>query len=152
MAAPRRFACVRRLLRQRGVSCDGASDDGASDDGGPEKPRGTAAGRILACAWSRWVRQERRAPGDARRAEPVPAELSGADCRMMADKLIMSDFTYRHGTLTAESVPLETIAAAVGTPFYCYSRSGIERQYRAYPAAFSGPSASISLAAQANSN
>jgi diaminopimelate decarboxylase len=71
---------------------------------------------------------------------------------MMADTLTMSDFTYRHGTLTAEAVPLETIAAAVGTPFYCYSRAGIERQYRAYAAAFAGQNASICYAVKANSN
>jgi diaminopimelate decarboxylase len=40
--------------------------------------------------------------------------------------------------LACEGVPLETIAAAVGTPFYVYSRGELERAYRAFDAALEG--------------
>ena len=33
----------------------------------------------------------------------------------------MHHFAYRDGVLHAEAVDLVTLAAAVGTPFYCYS-------------------------------
>ncbi len=39
----------------------------------------------------------------------------------------MHHFAYRDGRLHAEDVPLETIAAEVGTPFYCYSTATLER-------------------------
>ncbi|HWK46175.1 MAG TPA: diaminopimelate decarboxylase [Stellaceae bacterium] len=64
----------------------------------------------------------------------------------------MGDFAYRQGSLHAEAVPIETIAASVGTPFYCYSRAGIERRYLAYAAAFAGQDARICYALKANSN
>lgn len=42
----------------------------------------------------------------------------------------MHHFQYRDGALHAEGVPVRTIAAAVGTPFYCYSTATLERHYR----------------------
>jgi len=39
----------------------------------------------------------------------------------------MDHFTYRHGTLHAEGVPLADIAAAVGTPTYVYSTATLTR-------------------------
>ncbi len=45
-------------------------------------------------------------------------------------------FAYRRGELFAEDVPLSAIAARVGTPCYVYSRSMIERRWRAFDEAF----------------
>ncbi|HXZ01712.1 MAG TPA: diaminopimelate decarboxylase [Stellaceae bacterium] len=62
------------------------------------------------------------------------------------------DFAYRAGELCAEEVPLARIAAAVGTPFYCYSSAAIERRYRRFAAAFADRPARICYALKANSN
>lgn len=48
----------------------------------------------------------------------------------------MEAFVYREGGLYAEGVPLELIAARVGTPCYVYSRAHIESRWRAFDAAF----------------
>lgn len=48
----------------------------------------------------------------------------------------MEAFVYREGRLYAEGVPLELIAARVGTPCYVYSRAHIESRWRAFDAAF----------------
>jgi diaminopimelate decarboxylase len=73
-------------------------------------------------------------------SEPVGGPLSG------------SGFAYRDGVLHAEDVPLAEIAAAVGTPFYCYSTAGLEDRYRAYAAAFADQQAMICYAVKASSN
>jgi diaminopimelate decarboxylase len=44
----------------------------------------------------------------------------------------MNHFDYRDGQLCAEDVPLAEIAAAVGTPFYCYSTATLERHFRVF--------------------
>ncbi|MFM9863247.1 MAG: diaminopimelate decarboxylase [Micropepsaceae bacterium] len=44
----------------------------------------------------------------------------------------MNHFDYRDGALCAEDVPLSDIAAAVGTPFYCYSTATLERHFRVF--------------------
>ncbi len=62
------------------------------------------------------------------------------------------DFAYVDGQLHAEAVPLVAIAAAVGTPFYCYSSTAIEGRYRQFAAAFAGERAEICYAVKANSN
>jgi len=64
----------------------------------------------------------------------------------------MRPFTYRNGALCAEDVDLTTIAAAVGTPFYCYSSTAIERNFEAFRDAFAGQNALICYAMKANSN
>ena len=64
----------------------------------------------------------------------------------------MRPFTYRDGVLHAEDVALTTIAEAVGTPFYCYSATAIERSFEAFRRAFMGQDALISYAMKANSN
>jgi diaminopimelate decarboxylase len=61
-------------------------------------------------------------------------------------------FVYRDGALQAEDVPLERIAAAIGTPFYVYSSGFIEAQYRRFAAAFADRRATICFAVKANSN
>jgi len=45
-------------------------------------------------------------------------------------------FGYREDRLFAEDVALETIAEAVGTPCYVYSRATLERHYRAFDEPF----------------
>ena len=47
----------------------------------------------------------------------------------------MDYFTYRDGALYAEEVALAEIAAAVGTPFYCYSTATLERHFQVLDAA-----------------
>jgi len=64
----------------------------------------------------------------------------------------MHHFAYRDGRLHAEDVPLETIAAAVGTPFYCYSTATLERHYRVFSEAFAGLDFLVCYAMKANSN
>jgi diaminopimelate decarboxylase len=62
------------------------------------------------------------------------------------------DFAYREGEFHAEGVALTRIAAALGTPFYCYSSAAIERRYRRFAAAFADRDAAIFYALKANSN
>ena len=64
----------------------------------------------------------------------------------------MTDFTYRNGELHAEDVPLSRIAGEVGTPFYCYSSAGIERQATGFLKAFADQPATIHYTVKANSN
>ncbi len=61
-------------------------------------------------------------------------------------------FDYRAGELYAEEVPLARIAAAVGTPFYCYSSAAIAGAYQRFAAAFATERATIHYALKANSN
>ncbi|MGA3172983.1 MAG: diaminopimelate decarboxylase [Syntrophorhabdales bacterium] len=48
----------------------------------------------------------------------------------------MNDFTYRSGLLHAEDIPVERIAAEVGTPFYVYSYATLERHFLVFDRAF----------------
>ena len=64
----------------------------------------------------------------------------------------MNHFEYRDGVLCAESVPLPRIAAAVGTPFYCYSTATLTRHYHVFAEAFAGLDALVCYAMKANSN
>jgi diaminopimelate decarboxylase len=64
----------------------------------------------------------------------------------------MHHFTYRDGVLHAEAVNLETLAASVKTPFYCYSSATLERHYKVFAAAFAGARALVCYAMKANSN
>jgi diaminopimelate decarboxylase len=50
----------------------------------------------------------------------------------------MDHFQIKNGVMHAEDVSLEALAAAVGTPFYCYSSATIERHYNVFAAAVSG--------------
>ncbi|HUT49054.1 MAG TPA: diaminopimelate decarboxylase [Alphaproteobacteria bacterium] len=62
------------------------------------------------------------------------------------------DFHYHKGRLHAESVALDAIAEAVGTPVYCYSSASMRRSYTAYAQAFDGLDAQICYAVKANGN
>jgi diaminopimelate decarboxylase len=64
----------------------------------------------------------------------------------------MHHFTYRHGILHAEDIDLADLAAAVGTPFYCYSTATLERHYRVFADAFAGLDAEVCYSVKANSN
>jgi diaminopimelate decarboxylase len=64
----------------------------------------------------------------------------------------MHHFTYRDGILHAESVNLDALAGAVGTPFYCYSTATLERHYRVFADAFADVPSLVCYAMKANSN
>jgi diaminopimelate decarboxylase len=64
----------------------------------------------------------------------------------------MHHFAYRNGVLHAEGVDLATIAASVGTPFYCYSTATLTRHYQVFADAFADTPALICYACKANSN
>jgi diaminopimelate decarboxylase len=64
----------------------------------------------------------------------------------------MHHFEYRNGVLHAEAVSLDTLAAKVGTPFYCYSTATLERHYKVFAGAFADVSALVCYAMKANSN
>ena len=64
----------------------------------------------------------------------------------------MHHFDYRAGVLHAEAVNVEDIAAAVGTPFYCYATATVERHYRVFAGAFADVPALVCYAMKANSN
>jgi diaminopimelate decarboxylase len=64
----------------------------------------------------------------------------------------VNHFHYRDGVLHAEDVPVPAIAAAVGTPFYCYSTATLTRHYTVFADAFAGMDALVCYAMKANSN
>ena len=64
----------------------------------------------------------------------------------------MHHFAYRDGVLHAEAVNLDTLAASVGTPFYCYSTATLERHYQVFAGAFADVRALVCYAMKANSN
>ncbi|KAJ56097.1 diaminopimelate decarboxylase [Actibacterium mucosum KCTC 23349] len=64
----------------------------------------------------------------------------------------MDHFLYRDGILHAEDVPLSQIAAAVGTPFYCYSTATFTRHFRLFDEALEGMPHLVCYAMKANSN
>src|SRR5689334_22842403 len=64
----------------------------------------------------------------------------------------MHHFTYRNGVMHAEAVDLVELAAAVGTPFYCYSTATLQRHYQVFAEAFADVPALVCYAMKANSN
>lgn len=64
----------------------------------------------------------------------------------------MNYFDYRDGQLFAEEVAISDIAAAVGTPFYCYSTATLTNQYQEFAAAMAAVGARVCYAIKANSN
>ena len=70
----------------------------------------------------------------------------------------MHHFAYRRGVskanvLHAEEIDLADLAAAVGTPFYCYATATLERHYRVFADAFAGaPDTLVCFSIKANSN
>ncbi len=64
----------------------------------------------------------------------------------------MDHFHYHEGILHAESVPLPTIAEAVGTPFYCYSSATLQRHFAVFSESLKGLDATVCYAVKANAN
>lgn len=64
----------------------------------------------------------------------------------------MNHFEMKNGALFAEDIAIAHIAAAVGTPFYCYSTATLERHYKVFAGAFSDVDATICYAMKANGN
>lgn len=64
----------------------------------------------------------------------------------------MDHFLYRGGVLHAEDAPIPDIAAAVGTPFYCYSTATLERHFKVFEDALAPERHLICYAVKANSN
>lgn len=64
----------------------------------------------------------------------------------------MDDFHRLDGQMHAEQVPLVDIARAAGTPCYVYSRATLQRQWRAFDAAFGNHPHRICYAVKANGN
>jgi diaminopimelate decarboxylase len=64
----------------------------------------------------------------------------------------MNHFHYQEGELLAEDVPLETIAAEVGTPCYVYSAATLRRHYRVFDEAFAAAPHLVCYSVKANSN
>ena len=63
----------------------------------------------------------------------------------------MNHFHYKNGVLCAEDVPLDLLAEAVGTRFYCYSTATLERHYKVFAEALPAGSL-VAYAAKANDN
>lgn len=64
----------------------------------------------------------------------------------------MNCFSYQNGTLCAEKVRLDAIAARFGTPCYIYSRAALESAYREFELACAGRDTLICYSVKANSN
>ncbi len=64
----------------------------------------------------------------------------------------MHHFNYKNGKMFCEDVPLEKIAAEVGTPFYCYSNETLLRHYKVFDDAFAEIDHLVCFAVKANSN
>jgi diaminopimelate decarboxylase len=64
----------------------------------------------------------------------------------------MDHFQYQNGELYAEGVAINDIAAQVGTPFYVYSQSTLERHYTVFADALKDIDCLICFAVKANSN
>jgi len=64
----------------------------------------------------------------------------------------MNFFHYRSGELHCEEVSVERIADEVGTPFYLYSASTIERHVKVFTGAFSQVNHLLCFSVKANSN
>ena len=64
----------------------------------------------------------------------------------------MDHFLYRDGALYAEDVPIDEIAAAVGTPFYVYSTATLLRHYHLFDDALAGIEHLVCYAMKAASN
>jgi diaminopimelate decarboxylase len=67
-------------------------------------------------------------------------------------RLPPSAFAYQDGHLNCEGVALSDIAAAVGTPFYCYSAGRLRERYRALARALTPLGVNIHYAMKANGN
>ena len=63
----------------------------------------------------------------------------------------MNHFHYKDGVLCAEDVPLDLLAEAVGTPFYCYSSATLARHYKVFAEALP-PGSLVAFSVKSNGN
>lgn len=61
-------------------------------------------------------------------------------------------FTYKHGQLHADALPLAALAGKYGTPLYVYSASSIRERFATFAAAFKRTPSTICYSVKANSN
>jgi len=64
----------------------------------------------------------------------------------------MHHFTYCDNELYCEDVPVQKIAAEIGTPFYLYSHATLTRHFKAFNKAFDGIDRLVCFSAKANTN
>ena len=64
----------------------------------------------------------------------------------------MNHFKYRDRVLYCEDVPVQDIAARIGTPFYLYSHATLTRHFQAFSDAFESVPKLICYSAKANTN
>jgi diaminopimelate decarboxylase len=64
----------------------------------------------------------------------------------------MHHFTYRDNELYCEDVPVQKIAAEIGTPLYLYSHATSTRHFKAFNKAFDGIDRLVCFSAKANTN
>ncbi len=64
----------------------------------------------------------------------------------------MHHFKYRESVLYCEDVPVQDIAAKIGTPFYLYSHATLTRHFQAFSEAFESVPKLICYSAKANTN
>ena len=64
----------------------------------------------------------------------------------------MNEFNYTNGFLFAEKISLQKIAEEVGTPFYCYSKNAIVKNFLNFKKAFKNFPTMVCFAVKANSN
>jgi len=64
----------------------------------------------------------------------------------------MHHFKYHENVLFCEDVPIQEIAAKIGTPFYLYSYATLLRHFNAFSQAFEGVDHLICYSAKANTN
>ncbi len=64
----------------------------------------------------------------------------------------MHHFKYRESVLYCEDVPVQDIAAKIGTPFYLYSHATLTRHFQAFSEAFESVPNLICYSAKANTN
>ncbi len=64
----------------------------------------------------------------------------------------MHHFKYHDNVLYCEDVPVQDIAAQIGTPFYLYSHATLQRHFQVFSAAFDGIEKLICYSAKANTN
>ncbi len=64
----------------------------------------------------------------------------------------MHHFHYRDNELYCEDVPIQKIAAEVGTPLYLYSHATLKRHFIIFNEAFEGIDRLVCYSAKANTN
>ena len=91
----------------------------------------------------RWPAAASAGPRSRRRASPSPTR---------ATIQVSEFFAYRGAEMHAEQIPIERIAAAVGTPFYLYAAAAFASRYQRFVEAFLPDRPLICYAVKANSN